>query len=165
MPSSDVGSILKSPVMITVPTGVWMAKATASAMEWFTWMNSTGEAARLHDVAGVMGHELGVLLTRSCSSSLSLMRPSVSGVACTGALTGLQHIRQRADVVLVAVGDEEAAELLLVFRKIGDVRNDKVHAVHVVLGEAEAAVDDDHVLAVFQHGHVLADLIQTAERK
>ncbi len=41
MPSSNVGSILKSPVMITVPTGVWMAKATASAMEWFTWMNST----------------------------------------------------------------------------------------------------------------------------
>lgn len=34
----------------------------------------------------------------------------------------------------------------------------------VVLGEAEAAVDNDHVLAVFQHGHVLADLIQTAER-
>ncbi len=33
MPSSAVGSILKSPVMMTVPTGVLMAKATASAME------------------------------------------------------------------------------------------------------------------------------------
>ena len=98
------------------------------------------------------------------------MRPSVSGVACgqarriDGRVDPVHHIRQRADVVLVAVGDEEAAELLLIFCKIGDVRNDKVHAVHVVLGEAEAAVDDDHVLAVFQHGHVLADLIQTAER-
>ena len=44
--------------MMTVPTGVWMAKATASAMEWFTWMNSTEKQPGLHDVAGVMGHEL-----------------------------------------------------------------------------------------------------------
>ena len=40
-PSMGVESILKSPVWTTVPIRVWMAKATASAMEWFTWMNST----------------------------------------------------------------------------------------------------------------------------
>ena len=36
MPSSAVGSILKSPVTTTVPTGVLIANATASAIEWFT---------------------------------------------------------------------------------------------------------------------------------
>ena len=122
-----------------------------------------GEAARLHDVAGVMGHELR-LAHKVVLLELELDEAQRQRRGVHGGIDGLQHIRQRADVVLVAVGDEEAAELLLVFRKIGDVRNDKVHAVHVVLGEAEAAVDDDHVLAVFQHGHVLADLIQTAER-
>ena len=40
-PSMGVESILKSPVWTIVPIRVWMAKATESAMEWFTWMNST----------------------------------------------------------------------------------------------------------------------------
>ena len=40
-PSMGVESILKSPVCTTAPIRVWMAKATESAMEWFTWMNST----------------------------------------------------------------------------------------------------------------------------
>ena len=31
-----VESILKSPVWTTVPSPVWMANATLSAMEWFT---------------------------------------------------------------------------------------------------------------------------------
>ena len=34
LPLMGVGSILKSPVWITVPTGHLMAKLTASAMEW-----------------------------------------------------------------------------------------------------------------------------------
>ena len=40
-PLMGVGSILKSPVWITTPTGHLMAKLTASAMEWLAWMNST----------------------------------------------------------------------------------------------------------------------------
>ena len=40
-PSMGVESILKSPVWTMTPMLVWMAKATESAMEWLTWMNST----------------------------------------------------------------------------------------------------------------------------
>ena len=36
MPSSAIASILKSPEKMSVPTGVLTAKATASAIEWFT---------------------------------------------------------------------------------------------------------------------------------
>ena len=30
-------------------------------------------------------------------------------------------------------------------------------------GEAETAVDDDDILAVFQNGHVLADFVESTE--
>ena len=35
-PLMGVRSILKSPVWITTPSGVWMASATESVMLWFT---------------------------------------------------------------------------------------------------------------------------------
>ena len=35
-------------------------------------------------------------------------------------------------------------------------------SVHILIGESHAAVDDDHISAVFQNGDILADLIQTA---
>ena len=40
-PSMGVRSSLKSPVWITVPTGVVTARQQASAIEWLTLMNST----------------------------------------------------------------------------------------------------------------------------
>ena len=82
-PETGVGSILKSPVWTHTPAGVWMAKATASAMEWFTWMNSTRKApARTVSPASqVMSL---VLFTRWCSSNFSLMSPADILVAYTG---------------------------------------------------------------------------------
>ena len=59
---------------------------------------------------------------------------------------------------------EHAPDAVLILDQIGHVRDHEVDAVHIVLRKAESAVDNDDVLAVFQHGHVLADLIQTAER-
>ena len=41
---------------------------------------------------------------------------------------------------------------------------DKVHTVHVVLGKSQAAVDDNHILAILQDGHIFTDFIQTAQR-
>ena len=43
-----------------------------------------------------------------------------------------------ADVVLVAMGQEDAADAILVLDEIGDVRNDHVNAVHVVVRETHA---------------------------
>ncbi len=63
----------------------------------------------------------------------------------------------------MAVGDEEAPELILVLHQIGKIRNHQIHAVHILLREADAAVYDDHILAVFQDGNVFADLIETAQ--
>ena len=75
-----------------------------------------------------------------------------------------QHIRDRADVVLVAVGDDVAAQLVQVALEVGRVRDNEVYAEHIIVRECYAAVDYNDVAAVLDNGHVLADLVQTAKR-
>ncbi len=75
-----------------------------------------------------------------------------------------QDIRQGAGVVLVAVGDDDGSQLLLPLADVGDVGDHQVNPQHLLLGEHEAGVDDDHVLGELQHHHVLADLSQATQR-
>ena len=75
-PEMGVGSIFQSPVWTTVPMGVLMAKATASAMEWLTWINSTWNTpARITSPASQVW--ISVVESRLCSASLSSTRPAV----------------------------------------------------------------------------------------
>ena len=76
----------------------------------------------------------------------------------------LQQIRQGADVVLMAVRDEDAAQLLLVLENVGVIGQHEVDAGLRVIGEHEAGVDQDHVVAVLEGRHVLADAVEAAER-
>ena len=75
-----------------------------------------------------------------------------------------QDVRQAADVVLVGVGDEERLDVGLALLQVGDVGDDEVDPEHLLVGEHQAAVDDDDVVAVLEHVHVLADLADPAER-
>ena len=70
----------------------------------------------------------------------------------------LEGVGHGADMVLVAVGNDEAAQLLPVLLEIRHVRDHHVDARHVVVREREAAVDDDDVLPVLEEGHILSDL-------
>ena len=73
------------------------------------------------------------------------------------------QIGQGADMVLMPVGDEDRADLVLVLPQIADIGQDKVDAELLFLGESDAAVDDDDVPLGFQAKHVAADLGETAE--
>ena len=75
-----------------------------------------------------------------------------------------QDVRQPADVVLVGVGDQERPDVGLALAEVGDVGDDEVDAEHLLVGEHQAAVDDDDVVAVLDDVHVLADLPHPAER-
>ena len=79
-PWMGVESILKSPVWTQVPTGHLMAKATASAMEWFTWMNSTLNLPAFTTSPASQVMSL-VLDSRRCSSSFRRIRPMLMRVA------------------------------------------------------------------------------------
>ena len=75
-----------------------------------------------------------------------------------------QDVRQGADVVLVGVGDQERLDVGLALLEVGDVGDDEVDPEHLLVGEHQPAVDDDDVVAVLEHVHVLADLADAAER-
>ena len=76
----------------------------------------------------------------------------------------LEQVRQRARVVLVAVGDDDAAKLLFALNDVAVVRQDEIDAGVVVVREHESRVDDDHVVPELENGHVLADPVEPAER-
>ena len=94
---------------------------------------------------------------------LALDDPKRELARVDGDLVGevLEEIRKGARVVLVAMRDDDAAQLVLVLKDVGVVREDEVDAWLLVIGEHEAGVNHDHVVSVLEHGHVLADPIKT----
>ena len=76
----------------------------------------------------------------------------------------LQQVRKRTGVVLVAVSDDDAAELFLVLQNVGVIRKHQVDTGLRVVGEHEAGVDEHHVVAALEDRHVLADAVKASER-
>ena len=72
-----------------------------------------------------------------------------------------QQIRQRADVVLVSVGEHDSANRS--FAQVAEVRQDQVDPEVLVSRERHAGVDDDALVAELVDRHVLADLPEPAE--
>ena len=75
----------------------------------------------------------------------------------------LQNEGERADMVLVAMGQKYPAHPVDLVAQIGNIGDDQIDAEHVRLGKHQAAVDDDDVLAILEDGHVQADLPEPAE--
>ena len=67
-------------------------------------------------------------------------------------------------MVLMAVGDEQALDLILILHHKGEVRDDHIDAEHIVIRENEAAVHDDHIAAALIDRHVLAHFAEAAQR-
>ena len=75
-----------------------------------------------------------------------------------------EQVRQRADVILVGVGEDDRAHRPPAIAQVREVREDQVDAEVLVAREREPGVDDDRIVAVLVDGHVLADLAEAAER-
>ena len=88
----------------------------------------------------------------------------LGGVDVHRAVEVLQKVGQRAGVVLVAVGDDDTAQLVGVLQHVGVIGQDEIHTRMVVVGKHQARVVQDHVAAALEGGHVLADGVQAAER-
>ena len=59
---------------------------------------------------------------------------------------------------------EQGPQLLRAFTHVGEVVDDDINAVHLVVGKHQAAIDDDQIVVGFDHGHVAADLAAAPER-
>ena len=123
----------------------------------------TSKCAQLDRVAGLEREERVVaelVLLDLGAQQATRQRRGVDGHA--GELG--QDVGQAADVVLVGVGDDEGLDLLALVAQVVDVGHDEVDAVHLLLGEHQAAVDDDDLVGVLEDRHVLADLADAAQR-
>ena len=64
-----------------------------------------------------------------------------------------------ADVIIVAVGEYQPADILFFIRKIADVGEDEIYPVHFFIRKPDAAVNDENVadfsvITIFIHKHV-----------
>ena len=67
-------------------------------------------------------------------------------------------------MVLVTMRDDDAAQLVLVLENIGVIRQHQVDAGLGVVGEHEACIDEHHIRAALDCGHVLADAVKASQR-
>ena len=139
-----------------------IATASASGMEWLTAMNSRSNGP-----------------IRSCCPSVDRERVRLDpvllelrlderegqpGADQRDVLLELEQVRNRADVVFVAVREHHADHVVEPVLDRLEVGEDQIDAGLVLLGEQHAAVDDEELAAVLEHGHVAADLAEAAER-
>ena len=122
-----------------------------------------GELARLDHVPRLAGDHLG-LGHQVVLLQLQLDQPRAHAGGVNRGVDGPQYIGDGSDVVLVAVGDEDAPDLALVLDEVAHIRDDHVDAVHIVIREPHSAVHDHDVVPVLVDGQVFPDLIQTAQR-
>ena len=123
-----------------------------------------GDATEIDMAAAVHLAELGGADTEFGELALDESERQLAGEDGDLVVKVLQEIRERAGVVLVAVRDDDAAELVLVLEDIGVVGQDQVDTGLEVIGEHEAGIDEDHILAALDGGHVLADTVKAAQR-
>ena len=67
-------------------------------------------------------------------------------------------------MVLMAVGDQVAEDPVAMLFQVGDIGDQQVDAEHRIVGKANPGVDHDQVLAIGEDHHVVAYLLQAAER-
>ena len=162
-PSSGVWSILKSPVCRIVPNGVSIATAMPSGIECVTRRNRIENGPAVGTFAGGDDVQVGpvgdpVLL------ELALQQLEREGRAVDRQMVELaEQVRQRADVVLVAVGEHDRFDAVDVLAHVVEVRQHQVDAGHVPRGERQADVDDEDASVDLDAGHVATDLPDTSE--
>ena len=67
-------------------------------------------------------------------------------------------------MIFVTVGYDQSLDLVAVVLDIFEIRQNNVDAEHIVVGEHESAVDDDRLVFIFEHCHVLTDFTESADR-
>ena len=121
------------------------------------------EAACLYHITGLMGVQL-YHIGQTVLLQLQLDQTAGHGGGVDGAVHLLHTVGDGTDMVFMTVGNKHAPQLLGVCDEVGKVRDHKIHTVHILIGEANAAIHYDHVFSVLQYGDILADLVQTAKR-
>ncbi len=107
-------------------------------------------------------------LVQACFQQLALDEAQRQGAAVDRDRRGVrdlrQHVGQAADVVLMAMSDDDGPQIPQPLADVADVGDDQVDPALLLLRELAAAVQQDQILSVLDGGHILADLSDPTER-
>ena len=164
-PSTGVWSSFQSLVCSTRPASVSITTATLSGTECAIRTNSsrngpssTGRPLGL-DLAQLGRAQQAVLVElRLDEAERQPRRPDLRNLHLA------HQVRERADVVLVRVGEHDRPNLPGPVAQVREVGQDEVDAEMLVPRERKPGVDDEASPLVLEDGHVLSDLAEAAER-
>ena len=147
-----------------MPAGVVIASATQSGMLCVTRMNSIVNGPTVTVSRGL------TVLSRSpasmpCSSSFGSTSASVIAVPYTGPSNERHHMRHGADVILVAVGEDQRLDLAAARLDVRHVGDDQIDAELVGVGEHDTGVDEDRGVLPGHGHHVHAELAEASQRR
>ena len=141
--------------------GVRTATARASGIEWFTATNSHSNAP---NCSRCPSRDLARRRLDAVLLELGLdERERELGADERDVAAQAQQVRHGADVVLVAVREDDRLDVVEPVLDVLEVGQDQVDAGLVVLGEQDAAVDDEQAAGVLEDGHVAADLSEATQ--
>ena len=100
----------------------------------------------------------------SCSSRRRLHQRQRERGAVNRHVQLRKQKRNAADVVFMAVRQDQAADHLPVFLQVGEIGRDDVDAQQFRIGKHHSRIDDDDVVAVTDGHRVHAELAQSAQR-
>ena len=130
------------------------------------WNELQAQAAEAEALAGADGTRVdqahGLALLHPRAGQTQRQGRAIHGDASAGADL-LRHEGQPADVVFVAVRQDDAAQAVRVGAHVGHVGHEQVHARLILAGKGHARVDQYEVVAVLQERAILADLADPAQ--
>src|SRR5215471_13706502 len=75
----------------------------------------------------------------------------------------LQNVRQRAEMIFVAMGEDDGGNVFPVLLEDFEIGNANVYAIDALFGESHARVEHQHLVATAQQGTVHPELADAAE--
>ena len=121
------------------------------------------EAPELDDIARLNLYELGVLDLVLLELAFDEAKRHLRTVNRHGHVQVFVKIGQTTRMVLVAMRDNDAPQLVCMFEHVRVIRQNEVDARMIVIREHEPSIVEHHVVTALEHSHVLADGIETAQ--
>ena len=126
------------------------------------------DADRVHaerpDLDGLAGHEGAQVGVHAALLEPLAREAEGEAASVDGRRRRLQGVGQCADVVLVAVGEEDSAEARGALGEVLEIGDDRVDPRHLGGRKENAGVEQEEVLLPLQHERVEAELTEPAER-
>ena len=126
-------------------------------------MNSTRNGPTWNGVAGMHLPQVGAP-SQIVFDQLRLRQRQREGRAVNRHVNFFQQIGQAANVIFVAVRQQNGADAFAILAHVTEVGNDNVHAEQFGVRKHDAAIDDDHVIVKLKRHHVHSEFAQTPER-